>query len=343
MRGWVAALACLLACSDEVTDKTVERRRETIAFANSCVTAGDGHCDELNTCPLGTDSTDCDAACAAATWPPAHLGACAHDVAAEQEQASPGQGTQGSGGPTGTWDGVVTVRGAHELDEVDRHFRVFVPRRYDPSRPTPVLFALGGFTVDMYWMAEFTELDRAADREDFIVVYGHPEYRNFSGTWLYAWYVYSAAWLGDWPDNPDLAYLEAVLSEVGDQYNVDTSRVFVSGHSRGAALSVIAAFERPDLFAGFCSQAGFVSVNDYDERMLELGPDVSTAAYLIHGDADPDVDVSETDLIDEVMTSLGWDDDLVYERLVGATHEWQSQLTPEMWAFLSGRPGGQQP
>jgi len=291
-------------------------------------------------CPLGTDSTDCNVVCSLDAWPQENAGACAHDAAAQTQTLTPGPGTGGIGGPTGTWDGTLTVRGARQTDVVDRHYRVFVPRRYDPDRPTPVIFALGGFTVDMYWMAEFTELDRAADRDDFIVVYAHPEYRDFGSDWVYAWYVYDNAFEGDWPDNPDLDYLSQVLDEVGDLYNVDEHRVYVSGHSRGAGLSIIAAFERPDLFAGFCAQAGFADVNDYDDRMIALGDTVSTAGFLIHGDADPDVDVSASDHIADVMEDLGWSDDLVYERIPGATHEWQSQLNPKMWAFLADRPRG---
>jgi poly(3-hydroxybutyrate) depolymerase len=281
---------------------------------------------------------DCDSSCAVVPWPLELVGACAHDQAAALPVREPGPGTGGSGGLSGTWDGTVQVRGAQASSEVDRHFRVFVPARTHPDTPTPVLFVLGGFTVDMYWLAEFTEIESAAERDGFIVVYGHAEYRDFGSSWVYAWYVYGSAFEGDWPDNPDLAYLEAVLARVGEEYNVDTSRVYVSGHSRGAGLSIIAAFERPDLFAGFCAQAGFVSVNEYDQRMRELAPDSTFAASLVHGDADPDVGVENSDQVAEILTELGWDSSLRYDRLPGATHEWQSQLNPQIWEFLADHP-----
>ncbi|MBT3220475.1 MAG: hypothetical protein HN348_15420, partial [Proteobacteria bacterium] len=82
---------------------------------DSCPTAENGVCEELAGCPLGTDSTDCDAAC-----PDDNLVACAHDQA-ENLASSPDAdvGTKGSGGLVGTWDGVVTVRGANRSDESD--------------------------------------------------------------------------------------------------------------------------------------------------------------------------------------------------------------------------------
>ena len=78
-----------------------------------------------------------------------------------------GTSSEGSGGQVGTYDDMVTVRSDYESSEVERYYRVYVPRRYDPSIPTPIMVALGGFSVDMYWLAEFTELNRMADRGKF--------------------------------------------------------------------------------------------------------------------------------------------------------------------------------
>ena len=128
------------------------------------------------------------------------------------------------------------MRGANASSEVVRHYRVYVPRKLQANHAVPVVFGVGGVSVGMYWLAEFTELNRMADREGFIVVYGQPEWRYFGSDYVFAWYVYSQAWQGDWPDNPDLAYMESVLDEVSSLYNVDLSRVFVSGHSRGCIV-----------------------------------------------------------------------------------------------------------
>ena len=312
--------------------------------SEACASAGDGICDELSGCPLGSDSEDCDAACAESPWPEDLVAVCAHDVATTEPTAAADSslGTGGGGGPVGTWDGTVTVRGADSSDQVDRHYRVYVPRRNDPERPTPVVFALGGFTVDMYWLAEFTELNRLADREDLIVVYGQPEWRDFTSYWVFGWYVYEQAHQGSWEDNPDIAYLEAVLGEVGALYNVDTSRVYVTGHSRGAALSIIAAHERPDLFAGYCAQAGFTGANDYEDRIEELALETPPAGYLVHGEDDPDVSVDESDDLADLFDEMGYERgaDYAYRRIENATHEWQSQYNQHVWDFLDARALG---
>jgi len=293
-------------------------------------------------CAYGTDSVDCDAACA--TDDPSVQPACAHDEALrarqDEDDFAPGLESGGSGGTVGSWDGLIEARSAASGSVAERHFRVHVPASYRPDRPMPMLFVLGGFQVDLYFLPGYTELDRSSELSDVIVVYLQPEWRDFGSYWVFAWYVYNNAWSGGWEDNPDLDFMANLVSYLGGLYNVDLSRTFVSGHSRGAAMSVIATFERPDLFAGFCAQAGFLSSNGYDERILELGGDNVRAAYLIHGDADPDVPVSESDHLADTLESVGWtrDEHYAYRRLDEVTHFWQPQYNEMFLRFLIDHP-----
>ena len=118
------------------------------------------------------------------------------------------------------------------------------------------------------------------------------------------------------------------------------SRIFVSGHSRGAALSIIAAAERPDIFAGFCAQAGFGSSNNYNERLAEIAADQIIHGVLVHGEKDPDVSVRESDRISNVFSDAGWsyEDDWLYIKIPNATHEWQSQYNQQIWDWQASRP-----
>ena len=179
-----------------------------------------------------------------------------------------------------------------------------------------------------------------ADREDFIVVYGHPEWRDFGSRDVFSWYTYTQAYTGGWDANPDIEYMETILADLSNLYNIDQRRVFVSGHSRGGALSIIAAFERPDIFAGLCSQAGFIRPNEYDAELVELAMDVRPAVYLVHGEDDPDVSVRESDKMSEILTNADWEynEEWYYKKIPNATHEWQSQYNQFVWDFLFDRP-----
>ncbi|MEE2828068.1 MAG: prolyl oligopeptidase family serine peptidase [Myxococcota bacterium] len=313
-----------------------------------CPSSADGTCDVPRVCALGTDSADCDAWCADSDLPLLRA-PCAHDEASrlrqEELEGLDAVGSGGQGGPVGTWDGVIEARGAASGSRVDRHYRVHVPSSYDPDNPSPMLFVLGGFQVDLYFLPGYTELDRSAGLSDVIVVYLQPEWRYFGNSigWVFAWYVYDNAWSGGWDDNPDLDFMEQLAEHLGSLYNVDRSRTLVSGHSRGAALSVIATLELPDLFSGFCAQAGFVAVNDYDLRMAELEGQQPGAGYIIHGDMDPDVSVNQSDYLVDQLESLGWaeGEHFEYLRLEDVTHFWQPQYNEDFIEFLLSRPLGE--
>jgi predicted esterase len=322
LKGFIALLLGLAACAT--------------GQDGLCPSADDGVCDELSTCALGTDEDDCGPLCTV-DFGPDLAGICAHRLAGEAHALENPTPSGGAGGPVGTWDGTVVVRGSDKDTEVTRHYRVYVPESYHPDRPIPVLFNLGGFQVDLYFLGEYTELNRTADLNDFIVVYGQPEWRDFGSYWVFAWYVYNAAWQGTWAGNPDLEYLEAVYEEIASRYNTDRSRTYVSGHSRGGAMSLIASFELPDRFAGASAQAGFIGANDYADRMAKRAAKAHPGIHLLHGTKDSDVPVSNSDQVEELLTGLGWleGEDLRYDRLKKVTHEWQPQLNQEMWDFLS--------
>lgn len=309
---------------------------------DSCTGAGNGSCDEPSLCAFGTDSTDCDAACA--NDDPSVQPACAHDEALrerlDEASGASGLGSEGAGGSVGTWDGVIEARSSTVGSVSDRHYRVRVPSSYRADRPMPMLFVLGGFQVDLYFLPGYTELDRSSELSDVIVVYLQPEWRDFGSYWVFGWYVYENAWEGSWEDNPDLDFMGKLASHLGGLYNIDRTRTFVTGHSRGAAMSVIATFERPDLFAGFCAQAGFLSNNNYDDRISELGERSPRAGYIIHGDSDPDVPVSESDHLEETLESVGWvaGEDFDYRRLDDVTHFWQPQYNEMFLRFLREHP-----
>lgn len=308
----------------------------TAALDPLCPTIEDGVCDELLSCALGTDETDCVQACDS-ELDLRSAGPCAHRLVEEDTNLLDPLASEGAGGAIGSWDGAVVVRGADSDEQVTRHFRVYVPESYHPEEPMPVLFNLGGFQVDLYFLGEYTELNRTADLNDFIVVYGQPEWRDFGSYWVFAWYVYKNAWQGNWVDNPDLEYLEAVYEEVASRYNTDKSRTYISGHSRGGAMSIISSFELPELFAGACSQAGFVESNDYAARLASRAEKAQPAVHLVHGVKDPDVGVSNSDDIEEILVGEGWveGENFRYDRIKKVTHEWQMQLNQELWDFLS--------
>src|SRR6476646_2723068 len=115
-----------------------------------------------------------------------------------------------------------------KMGEMKRTYHVHVPEKYDAKKPTPVVLALHGAAMTGRMMRWFTDLDRKADREGFIVVY--PDGTG-SGSFL-TWNAGSVFRLaGNRAD--DVAFLRAMLDDLGKKFNVDSKRVFATGMSNG--------------------------------------------------------------------------------------------------------------
>ncbi len=310
----------------------------------------DGTCDEPGLCPFGSDATDCMTACAQ-TPEPAHLwGACKYlqDGLPDYEsvpEAVKAAGSEGSGGATGSWMGQVwsaDERGQEKA--ISRNFVVHVPKAYRPEHPAPILIYGGGF-VDAVHQDGYHDMRRLSEMNGAIVIDVEQRHRDWGYRgYRQGWYTYVQAFSGDWTKNPDRDYLVKVIREVESLYNVDRTRIFVTGTSRGGAISIIWAFLLPDYVAGFVSQAGFLTnaVNNFTVFIEAYAANGGRkmAAVFVAGAQDDNVPPSETTRGVELLESLGWRDaDMLRDwQLDGVGHQWQPQLSGQWWEFLNSHP-----
>ncbi|MBW2263533.1 MAG: hypothetical protein JRG91_16350, partial [Deltaproteobacteria bacterium] len=155
-----------------------------------CEFADDGVCDEPANCALGTDEDDCVAACASGENLHLFAAACAHR---DPPEVPPDDGDPSGGALhlTGVRDGTLRIAmGDAPGRPIDRHYRIFVPKAYDPDRSTPLVIMMPGHRVSHYGLAGYTNLFRTADQNNFIVVDAEQQFR---GTGERRW-----AWFTDW-------------------------------------------------------------------------------------------------------------------------------------------------
>ena len=324
-----------------------------------CLTLEDGSCDEPHSCALGTDQADCEEACSVSTQPPHLRAVCAWRTPelAPLPTRSVGPGSEGAGGGYGHLTGLFMIPSGADPDRLAaRHFRAFVPRSYQPDRPIPLVLMLPGHRVALDPLPDYTQLMASADMEGFIVAFLEQELRTGDQRW---------AWWTDWPwaqrpdatTHPDLIFIERIVTQLKSEYNIDHSRVLITGHSRGASMALIAAHERPELFSAAVVESGFTEFG-YDERIRAREPSSpKPKVILIHGDLDPDICVDcrpgatcavtgrrcgaiyGADGLNELLTQAGWGpEELLYMRLEGVTHRWQPQLNTTWWRWLNARP-----
>lgn len=162
------------------------------------------------------------------------------------------------------------------FDGIEREYVVHLPNGAAPEAPAPLVLALHGGSGTARGMARLTGFDGVAEREGFIVVYPEGVDRQWND---------GRAVPGHGPrlDVDDVGFLAEVVERIAAAYRVDRGRVFVTGISNGAMMSLRLATERPDLFAAAAGVAGAVS------EALASGPPPTAPipVMLVNGTEDP--------------------------------------------------------
>ena len=138
----------------------------------------------------------------------------------------------------------VTIDAGPEGDG-ERGFYLSLPANYDPETPHKLIVGYPGTN----WVGEqirpYLALEGGADDEIF--VYLDPLWRDFAG-WgnLGGWLLgpYAAPADGE----QDLVFTEAVLDYMEENYCVDTTRVFATGHSWGGDMAQVVSCFLGDRF-----------------------------------------------------------------------------------------------
>ena len=119
---------------------------------DSCEFAKDDVCDEPINCSFNTDETDCVAACASGVNLHLFAAACAYRNP-PVEPPDDGDPSGGSLHVTGYRDATLEIPNGEDLTQtIDRHFRIYVPRAYNPDRSTPLVISMPGHRVSHYNM-----------------------------------------------------------------------------------------------------------------------------------------------------------------------------------------------
>jgi polyhydroxybutyrate depolymerase len=132
-----------------------------------------------------------------------------------------------------------------------RTYHVHVPPGHDPTKPTPVVLALHGATMNGPLMAWFSGLNDKADQAGFLAVYP-----DGTGSW----------WSYFWKADDDVAFINALLDDLAGAYQVDPRRVYATGVSNGARMAYRLAAELSGRIAAIAAVAGTMSSEQCDPQ-----------------------------------------------------------------------------
>lgn len=158
--------------------------------------------------------------------------------------------------------------------EEKRRYLVYTPASYagQPLKAFPVVFNFHGSGMTMAEQMLYTQMNHAADRHQFIVVYPLGVKQD--------WNVgFGTSYL---EGTDDIGFTEALLAKLKQDYRVDGQRVYATGLSRGGFFTLRIAAELPHLFAAVASVGGPMPepVVRHHSKPGKIG------VLLIHGTAD---------------------------------------------------------
>jgi polyhydroxybutyrate depolymerase len=183
--------------------------------------------------------------------------------------APPGEGpaVASAGCEAGEHPAVKAEKRTMEVAGEERYFLLTVPED-TASVPAPLIFDFHGLMEGAEVASMASLLPELGQREGFITIV--PNGRGNPVRWDVGL---------DPADNPDMAFVEAMLDTVSAEQCVDTSRVYATGLSNGAAMTSAVACAFPNRFAAVAPVAGLLSQCDSADRPIPvLG---------FHGTADP--------------------------------------------------------
>jgi polyhydroxybutyrate depolymerase len=158
--------------------------------------------------------------------------------------------------------------------EEKRRYLVYTPPSYasQPQQAFPVVFNFHGSGMTMAEQMLYTQMNRAADRHQFIVVYP----LGIKQDWNVG---FGMSYL---EGSDDIGFTEALLARLKQDYRVDGQRVYAAGLSRGGFFALRIAAELPQLFAAVASVGGPMPepVVQHHANPGRIG------VLLIHGTAD---------------------------------------------------------
>lgn len=130
--------------------------------------------------------------------------------------------------------------------------KVFLPAKYDGQK-LPVILLLHGYGSSADMISDYFALKNYVTSHGFILVVPNGKIGVFK---LRYWNATDACCDFAHTEVDDVAYLRELLDEVKTKYNVDTSRVYLTGHSNGGFMSHRLACEMGGEIAGIATFAG---------------------------------------------------------------------------------------
>ena len=136
-------------------------------------------------------------------------------------------------------------------DGMNREYIIYVPNSYDGTYAVPLLLNFHGSGGSASQFMQEADMRSLAEADTFILVYPQGSCLDGSSHWN------PCPTGGDNKSTADdVGFVEAMISEISSQYNLDMERIYAAGYSNGGMMAYGLANYKSDLIAAVASVSG---------------------------------------------------------------------------------------
>ena len=163
-----------------------------------------------------------------------------------------------------------------------RPYESKVPDSYDRQKNWPLVILLHGYGASGLAQDLYFGLSHEMNRLGFVLAYPDGTLDSMNKRF---WNATDVCCDFEHKGIDDVAYVDAVIDDMSDQYRIDRRQVFIVGHSNGGFMAHRYACDRAERVAAFVSLAG----DNYKDAATLCKPKNPVSMLQVHGDMDTEV------------------------------------------------------
>lgn len=172
------------------------------------------------------------------------------------------------------------VNGTATYQGNERKFILHIPSSYNGTAEFPLVVFLHGGGGNAQSAVSFTNFNQVSKAENFLMLYPQAFFEASANSFVWA------DGRGLPPDNlgiDDVGFIDNLVTNLKQQYKINSKRVYLCGFSNGSFLTQRIAFEKNTQFAAIGTIGGTMSKSLYDSG----NPQRALSQIFILGTADP--------------------------------------------------------
>jgi len=208
-----------------------------------------------------------------------------------------------------------------QVGHATRVYRLVVPNSVDLKEPAPLVIAFHGMLMDTKdLMPHYTKLNETADKHAFIVAYPGAVDRSWG--------------LKPEKVRSDLAFFDALVAKLSNEYKIDPDRIYVLGMSNGGYFAHVVGKERSKEVAAVASHSGPLGMH----ATPAINAERKFPVLIIHGDQDKIFPVQMARDTRDQYQKEGHE--VKYVELPGVGHLWGAKynVNETIWQFFAEHP-----